>query len=138
MNDELIDNTITNLKIIASCSKNNRLCVRKNQLKIEVNDHFQCVRRWLNRDSRELTLIHIKNTINNAIHLIKCLYNREIVVDLSEWTITTLLQELIHAKDGLINLKSTYNEDSVFKANIDIIIQRSVAYYESLNKPILE
>ena len=132
MNDELIDNTITNLKIIGSCCKNNRLCVRKNQLIIDTDDYLQSVRRWYHRDSRDLTLIFIKNTINNAINLIKSLNNNEINIDLKEWTLTTLLQELINAKEGLINLKTTYNDDGVFKASIDIIIDRLEAYYNSL------
>ena len=37
--------------------------------------------------------------------------NNEINIDLKEWTLTTLLQELINAKEGLINLKTTYNDD---------------------------
>lgn len=134
MNEDLIDNTITNLKIIASCPKNSRLCVRKNQLIIDTDDYLQSTRRWFYRDSRDLTLIHIKNIISNAITLIKSLNNKEIVIDLKEWTLSTLLQELANAKEGLSNLKSTYNDDSVFKANIDIIIQRLTAYYETLNK----
>lgn len=134
MNEDLIDNTITNLKIIASCPKNSRLCVRKSQLIIDTDDYLQSTRRWFYRDSRDLTLIHIRNTINNAITLIKSLNNKEFIIDLKEWTLITLLQELENAKEGLNNLKSTYNDDSVFKANIDIIIQRLTAYHESLNK----
>ena len=134
MNEDLIDNTITNLKIIALCPKNSRLCVRKNQLMIETDDYLQSARRWFYRDSRDLTLFHIKNTISNAITLIKSLNNKDFSLDLKDWTLTTLLQELLNAKEGLINLKETYNDDSVFKANIDIIIERLLAYYETLNK----
>ncbi len=134
MNDDLIDNTITNLKIIASCPKNSRLCVRKSQLMVETDDYLQSTRRWFYRDSRDLTLIHIKNTINNTINLIKSITNKEIVIDLKEWTLTTLLEELLNSKEGLNNLKSTYNNDSVFKANIDILIQKITAYNECLNK----
>lgn len=133
MNEELIDNTITNLKIVASCPVNTRLCVRKNQLIIDTDDYLQSIRRWYNRDSRDLTLFHIKTTINNAIYLIKGLQNKEITIDLKEWTLKTILDELISVNEGLLNLKETYNDDSLFKANIDILMQRVSAYHDNLH-----
>lgn len=122
--EDLIDTTITNLKIIGSCPKNGRLCIRKGQLTLETDDHFQLIRRWLNRDSREITIIHIRNTINNAMKLTKGLMTNQIQTDLRQWTLETLMQEMTNCQPGLINLKTTYNDDHAFKATVDVLTER--------------
>ena len=122
--EELIDTTITNLKIISAVQKNGRLCIRKGQLTLEKDDHFQLLRRWINKDSRELALIHIKNTINNAVKLTKGIVNKQIQTDLKQWTLEKLIAEMQNCQGGLINLKTTYNDDFNFKATLDVLSGR--------------
>lgn len=124
--DELIDNTIANLKIISMVSKNGKLSVRKGQLMLDTDDNYQTIRRWINRDSRELTLLHVKNTINNAIRISKGIANNEFEIDpaLRLWTIQKLVTEMKNCSNGLVNLKTTYIDDSVMVANIDVIKDR--------------
>jgi len=132
--EELIDTTITNLKIIAMVKKNGKLCVRKGQLTIEPDDHIQMLRRWYNRDSRELTMMHIRNTINNAIKVSKGLIDNQIETELREWTLNKLYQEMLNSQNGLINLKTTYIADSICVASLDVLIDRLTANCESLGK----
>ena len=65
--DELIDNTLTTLKVLGMLPKNGRLCIRRGQLTLEVDSNLQRIKRWIYRDSRDVTLMHIKNnkTIDN-------------------------------------------------------------------------
>jgi len=134
--EDLIDSTITNLKIIGCVPKNGRLCIRKGQLTLEPDDHFQLLRRWINRDSREITLIHIRNTINNALKLSKGLMSNQIDTELKKWTLQKLIQEMLNCQQGLINLKTTYNDDYAFKASLDVLCERLQANCVELNEYI--
>lgn len=126
--EDMIDSTITSLKIISMVPKNGRLSVRKGQLTLEPDDGFQKIRRWLNKDSRDHTLMHIKNTVQNAINLSKGIKENKIEIELKDWTVNRLLTEMQNCQTGLINIKTTYNEDSLFKASIDVIIDRLQAH----------
>lgn len=125
--DEQIDNTITSLKILAMVQKNGRLCIRKGQLAIEPDDHWQSFRRWLKRDSRDQILLHMRNCIANAIKLSKALINDQLEVDLKIWTIGRLTTEMANAQSGLVNLKTTYCDDLAMVAAIDVLIERLAA-----------
>jgi phage host-nuclease inhibitor protein Gam len=76
--------------------------------------------------------MHIKNTVQNAISLSKGIIDQKLETELKEWTINRLSTEMQNCQSGLINLKTTYNEDSLFKASIDVIIERLQAYCEEL------
>lgn len=131
--EDLIDTTITNLKIIGMVPKNGRLCIRKGQLTLEQEDHFQLIRRWINKDSREITLLHIRNTINNAMKLSKGLMTNQIDVELKQWTLQKLIQEMTNCQSGLVNLKTTYNDDYSFKASLDVLCERLQANCDELH-----
>ena len=130
--EDMIDSTITSLKVISMVPKNGRLSVRKGQLTLEPDDAMQKFRRWFNKDSRDHALMHIKNTVQNAISLSKGIIDQKLETELKEWTINRLSTEMQNCQSGLINLKTTYNEDSLFKASIDVIIERLQAYCEEL------
>jgi hypothetical protein len=125
--DELIDNTITSLKIISMVQKNGRLCIRKGQLAIETNDKWQSVRRWLSNDSRDQTLMHMRNCINNAVKLSKAIINNSLDVDMRTWTISRLIIEMNNCQAGLVNLKTTYTGDAPYVAAIDVLLERLIA-----------
>ena len=68
--DEFVDSTIANLKVIGMVPRNGRLCVRKGQLCIDATDQLQPLRRWVRGDSRDLTLLHVRNTVQNACRIL--------------------------------------------------------------------
>ncbi len=131
--EDLIDSTITNLKIIGGVPKNGRLCIRKGQLTIESEDHFQLLRRWIHRDSRDISLIHIRNTINNALKVSKGIMTNQIEIELKSWTLQKLIEEMTNCQSGLINLKTTYNNDFSYKASLDVLCERLQANVEELH-----
>jgi hypothetical protein len=130
--DEQIDNTITTMKVIGMLPKNGRLCVRKGQLTLEADNQFQKIKRWIYRDSRDVTLIHIKNTMNNANKLIKGIMNDQIDIELKLWSLQRFLAEMINCQSGLVNLKTTYIEDTNMVATLDVICDRLQANCQEL------
>lgn len=130
--EEMIDNTIANLKVIGMIQKNGRLAVRKGQLTIESDDHLQTIRRWLNKDSRDLALMHIRNTVNNAIKLSKGMINNTVSTELKTWALHRLATEMQNCQSGLVNLKTTYANDSLMVANLDVMNDRLIAHHKEL------
>ena len=126
--EDQIDSTIASLKIISMVPKNGRISVRRGQLTLETNDHFQQVRRWLNRDSRDLMIMHVKNTINSAIRLSMGLMENSIETELRAWSMQCLLVEMQNCQTGITNLKTTYNTDSAMVCNLDVINDRLQAH----------
>ena len=125
MNEDFVDNTIANLKIISMVQKNQKLCVRKGQLTLEKGDKFEFIRRWLNNDSRDIILLHIRNIINNAVKIAKSLPDVPIINShVKEWTLKKIYEEMEQAENGMINLKTTYANDSIMIANLDVLIDR--------------
>jgi hypothetical protein len=120
------------MKVIGMLPKNGRLCVRKGQLTLEADNQFQKIKRWIYRDSRDVTLIHIKNTMNNANKLIKGIMNDQIDIELKLWSLQRFLAEMINCQSGLVNLKTTYIEDTNMVATLDVICDRLQANCQEL------
>lgn len=128
--DDLVDNLITNMKVIGMVQRGEKLCVRKGQLCKDTDDHFQFVRRWVYKDSRETILMHVRNTILNAIKLTKALLKGDIASDMKDWSLFRISEELKACEIGLQNLKTTYMDDSIMYASLDTLISRLRASYE--------
>lgn len=135
--DEVVDKTMANLKLIGMIKKGEKVCLRKGQLNIEYVDRLQPVRRWYNKDSRDVTLIHIRNTINDAIKIAKGLLSNNIQSDMKTWTIGAINNELKNCDIGLQNLKTTYIEDPSFQANIDVLSDKCKAQSEEIDKALI-
>ena len=132
--EEFIDATIATMKIIGMVPKNGKLCVRKGQLCLDTVQ-AQAVRRWANGDSRDCTLMHAKNTINNAVKINRFLMSTpNPTTDVTSWTLRRMLAELEQCESGLQNLKTTYASDSMIIANLDVIIDRQKAHQDEVRK----
>ena len=123
MNEESIDNIITNLKIISLAKVDEKLSIRKGHLQIDNSSNFQFIKRWLFRDSRGFILLYLKDLIRN----ISSLFDKIQSYKDSLWIITRVLSEMDNAKSGLINLKTTYSTDPVM-----------VVKFENINTKFLE
>lgn len=132
--EEHIDSVMTRLKVIGMVKKNGRLSIRNGNLTIESDNHLQNVRRWMNNDSRDVTLMHIRSTINNAIQLTKGIIGKQVDVQLRDWTLQRLLDDMTNSQMGLINLKSTYADDATVVANLDVLLERLQANCAKLNE----
>ena len=131
--EELIDTTLTTLKVIGMLPKNGRLCIRRGQLTLENDDPIQRIKRWIYRDSREVTLMHIKNTINNSTKIIKGIMSGQIEIEMKEWTLQRFLSEMTSCQSGLVNLKTTYIGDTAVVATLDVICERLQANCSELS-----
>lgn len=131
--DDHVDNIIMNLKIIGMVQKNGRLCIKKGSLTLEDDDQLQKIRRWFNKDSRESTMLHIRNTIMNATKLTKGIVSKQIDIELKDWVLLRIFTEMTNCQSGLTNLKTTYNNDSIMIANIDVLLERLQANCEELH-----
>jgi hypothetical protein len=136
--DELVDKTMANLKLIGMIKKGEKVCLRKGQLNIEYIDRLQSLRRWYNKDSRDVSLIHIRNTINDAIKIAKGLIANNIQSDLKVWTVSALNQELRNCENGMQNLKTTYIDDPSFLANIEVLLDKCKAQSDEIEKALCQ
>lgn len=131
--EEFIDSTIASLKIIGMVPKNGKLCIRKGQLCLESAQKAQGVRRFINGDSRDMTLMHAKNTINHAVKITRTLMNSP-DSPITLWTIQRIHEEMEACEGGLQNLKTTYVNDSMMIANLDVLIDRQRAHGDEIRK----
>jgi hypothetical protein len=135
--EDMIDTTVAALKIISMVPKNGRLCIRKGQLTLDPPEdsvwhvHLRSLRRWVSHDSREISLMHIKNTIANAIKLSRGLVDGSVETKLRQWSLHTLTNEMCNAQVGIVNLKTTYSGDSLMIANLDVVSERLAAHCEA-------
>ena len=132
ISDDFVDITIANLKVIGMVPQNGRLCVRKGQLCLDADDRLQAVRRWVRGDSRESVLLHIRNTVGNAVRIV----SQTSQVDpppLARWTMDRIIAEMQQCEAGLRNLCATYSSDSLTVANINVLIERIAAQQSILS-----
>lgn len=126
-NEEFIDSTIASLKIIGMVPKSGKLALRKGQLALDIPDKSQSLRRWVNGDSRDITMMHLRNTINSAIKICKSLLTAT-NLELAAWTLSRMINEMENCETGLQNLKTTYANDSMMTANLDVLADRLKAH----------
>ena len=137
--DDFVDATMANLKIISMLQKNDKIRVHKGNISIDRGDGaVQAIRRWLNRDSRDVTLIHLRNTITNAIRIARSLSDtpqhsssQRHVRGMKDWTLQRLVGEMAAAEMGLQNLRATYMMDSGIVAAVDVLTERLRANCEA-------
>ena len=122
--DTFIDDVLTNLRVVGMIKKNQKLCIRKGRLSVDIDDTVQPVRRWLYSDSRETIIAMIKNTIQNAIRLSKDIQKDAVEIDMKEWTMHRIDEELRSCELGLENMRTTYHDDSTYIAMLDTLIER--------------
>ena len=126
LNEEFIDSIVTNLKIISIIQINEKLCIHKGHLQIDRDSTIQPLKRWFNRDSREVILNFIKELIKN----INSLFNKVKTLDKDEqiWIVGRILIEMDSTENGLNNLKTTYSFDPVTTVTIENIVIKLKEY----------
>ena len=120
MNEETIDIIITNLKVISQLKLNEKLCIRKGHLYIDSSSNYQFLKRWFNRDSRDIILIYIRELIRNIAIVFEKM-NQYTESD-SKWILTRILTELENSDQGLVNLKKTYVLDPYMVATLENVM----------------
>lgn len=122
INEDYVDNIITNLKVISFVQVNDKLNIRKGHLQIDKESNMRSIYRWINRDSRDIVLKYIKDIIRNIYLTVNKLKNN--LNEESIWILTRIQTEFKKTELGLNNLKVTYSDDPVVMVTIDNIITK--------------
>jgi len=113
-----IDIDIVNLRTLSIIEKNEKITIKNNIINIDSNNLFQSLKRWWFDSNRDTGLIFIENLINNIN--IKIISNSH---KIENSVINDIRTHLFNSKDGLNNLKLTYNNDTVINEKIDNIMR---------------
>jgi hypothetical protein len=130
VNEDFIDLVVTNLKILGMLQINDKLIVRRGHLHIDKESGILFIKRWFMGDSRDQALNYISSVIKN----INLLFNKLKILlpsgqnvytsDDIKWILTRILTEMEKAEGGLINLKTTYTEDTFTTVIIENILTK--------------
>ena len=115
MNGATVD-LLTDLEVLSMIKEDDKLCIRDGHMAIEKRSHpiKTAVRRWVNNDSRKITIMYINTLITQSLQF--CSENRDKV-----WIIHEFCKHLTNSLEGLANIKKTYSNDSAIVARLNVI-----------------
>jgi hypothetical protein len=116
MAQDAIDQILTSLKVISMIKEGQKVKVRNGLLDLEAQSSgFKVgIMRWVNNDNRHTTLLYIKNSINNALGMIK----------LNSEYDGKIKQYLNDSISGLNALEITYGNDASITASLQVLQER--------------
>lgn len=93
----------TDLEVLGMLKEDNKICVRDGHISIEKQSHpiTQGLRRWVNNDSRRLTIMQINSIISQSLQVCKEARNDSEKI----WTISQFNKHFVNVLIGLCNLK---------------------------------
>jgi hypothetical protein len=126
--DENQQNTITRLKFLGKVNKGEKINVKEMTLQSEgyvtaLSRSVWCV------DNRNNTISFIQNTVQAAFNLVQLLSKNSGISD--HELAKTIIRDIISAKIGINNLKTTYSEDTFFCCSVD-------TYVETMNAKLMD
>ena len=141
-----IDDVFINLKIFSKIKKHDKLCFSGNSLEID-NRYVSFFRRWFSSDDRSKSIEYINAIIKRVFTIVDQTYNNERSKEIKQNSNqispfkeenSNLLQrfsiELTNTMTGLDNLKKTYDDDSLIKSNLDLIMDKIKIRIDKINK----
>ena len=119
------DNLLASLKIVGRVRQHERISTTGNIVRIDGQQTAtQAVRRWWAGETRERNLEDVKALIDTAFHDLDLLRGKDEETNSSTVYVLRLETELRGVMCGLQNLQSTYEDDSVAHARIDVLRDR--------------
>jgi hypothetical protein len=126
------DKLLINLKIISKIQKNGRITRSYDGIiSLENNVFYQAIKRFISSDSRKQAIFEINSIISESIsilnHILNSKYMNKTFNESDEYiknceNITLIISELELSKQGIENLKFTYQNDPNIVSQIDILI----------------
>ena len=153
IDQDLIDNTIYNLKIISSLQETDKLNYNDN-FKLEIDNTYflRPLYRWWLNSNRINTINIIQQTVNNTIQITDFIFKNELCIQKNEKEreqrlntnrsffrisnsnlLKMFLIEITNVLKGIDNLKKTYNGDTTILTELDIIQHKLKLRLEKLN-----
>ena len=120
------DQLLTSLKIVGRIRQHERLSTTGSIVRNDGQQtHTQALRRWWAGENRERNLEDVRRLVDTAFHDLDLLRSKDEEQEASNKVYAIRLEtELRAAMRGLQNLKSTYEDDSVSSARIDVLCDR--------------
>ena len=121
------DQLLTSLKIVGRIRQHERISTTGNIVRNDGQQtSAQALRRWWAGENREKNLEDVKRLIDTAFHDLELLRSKDTENEQTSNRvyIIRLETELRAAMNGLQNLRSTYEDDSVSSARIDVLCDR--------------
>jgi hypothetical protein len=113
---------MTNLKLISHLKEHDKLTQTEQKMEIDSRYYLQGVRRWLGGDSRDETIKYIDRIIRSADTISEKFIKSKSEDD--KHNLKLLTEDLIACRNGLNNLKITYNDDKLFISTIENFIEK--------------
>jgi hypothetical protein len=111
--------TLTRLKFIGLIEPGEKVDIRN--LRIESNTLFTPLKRLFYGEGREMTYSFTQQTIERSFAILYTLASTDKLSD--QMLCSNILTDMHSAINGLNNMKQTYDDDKMFRCNIDILIQ---------------
>ena len=124
--NKTLDDYILDLKIISKIKANHKLSIINNKICIDTN-YFQLFTRYINNNSRTMTIEYLDTLDKNLmIHIEKLINSKDtdlyLVFNSRSNILLTLSYDLKLSTIGLNNLINTYQKDELMVSKLEIII----------------
>jgi len=140
------DKLLINLKIISKIQKNGRITRSYDGIiSLENNVFYQAIKRFISNDSRKQAIFEINSIISESInilhHILNSKYMNKTFNETDEYiknceNISLILSELELSKQGIENLKFTYQNDPNIISQIDILILKINTTIKDVNNKL--
>ena len=130
--DDCIDKLLTNLKVIGKIGPGFKINTKGKYIQLDDTTYWQGFTRWYRGDSRDTMYEKIHSTINSCNKVILMAINDygedpsksfSIYNDCSPQDFLSIIYDILrNAKNGLENLKDTYNSDPTLSSRLEIDI----------------
>ena len=138
------DRVIINLKVIATLTEGQRLCVRNSMFSVYEPGWVQALYRWILSEDRWANMDDVQAEVNDALRIMAAytalMQSHDKTglalppVDTCASVVSTLAKELHHAVHGLQSLQRTYPTDMRMVATLAVLIDRIQAEVEKAHK----
>ena len=125
------DSLMTSLKVLSSVKHHERINTQGPIISVDSAGWLQPLRRWWQSESRDINLSQINTIIDNAFSQLTLRQkNTDKNTTSNKIFIMRLTKELEGAVEGLTNLRTTYQDDSVAVARIDLLVDKITSNLE--------
>ena len=142
----LPDNLLINLKILSKIQKNGRIARSYDGIiSLESDKYYQPIKRFLSSDSRKQAIFEINSIVSESISTVHTILNSKYMgkhFHQSEEfaknceNLQILLNEMELGRNGIINLKFTYQNDQNIVSQLDIIILKLNTAIKDVNNKL--
>ena len=140
--DDLIDETVLNLKIISNIKENDKLITSKNIIEIDNPYILQGINRWYNNENRIINIKKLNEICENTFKITEYLITNEkekkdkdnILKYNNNEIFQSLIIEMTNSINGIENLKNTYSKEIPISSQLDSLKKKLVMKIDKVNK----